>query len=245
MLNDMRRSLPDELTDELLTRIIDGRYPPDSALPPEPELAREAGVSRLTVREAVNTLRAKNVVRVDRGRGTYVNPADQWTALEALVRATVHQQPATHRTLPERLIEARRIVEVGAAELAAGRRTDAHLAQLDELLTEMRTADEATDVNAFVAADLAFHRTVLDAAGNGFIAALLDPLSQLLVPARRQTSEVEDIRRHALAHHTSILKAIRAGGPEAARHAMHAHMVQTEQDLRSYILEQGAVPEPA
>jgi DNA-binding FadR family transcriptional regulator len=233
----MRRSLPDELTDELLTRIIDGRYPAHSALPPEGELAREAGVSRLTIREAVKTLRAKNVVRVERGRGTFVNPADQWTALEALVRASVQRQSATHPTLPERLIEARRIVEVGAAELAAARRSDTDLAQLEEHLAEMTAADEARDVDVFVAADLAFHQTVLAAAGNGLIAALLDPLSQLLTPARRQTSEFQEIRRHALEYHSAVLEAIRAGDSERARRAMHDHIEQTQQDLRSYVLK--------
>src|SRR5687768_18614527 len=114
----MRPSLADELTDELLTRIIDGRYAPDSALPPEGELARETGVSRLTIREAIKTLRAKNVVRVERGRGTYVNPVDEWTALDALVRATLHRESAAGRTLPERLIQARRSLEGGTAEPA-------------------------------------------------------------------------------------------------------------------------------
>jgi GntR family transcriptional regulator, transcriptional repressor for pyruvate dehydrogenase complex len=233
----MRRSLPDELTDELLTRIIDGRYPAHSALPSEGELAREAGVSRLTIREAIKTLRAKNVVRVERGRGTYVNPADQWTALEALVRASVQRQSATHPTLPERLIEARRIVEVGAAELAAARRSDKDVTQLEQHLAEMTAADEAQDVEAFVAADLAFHQTVLDAAGNGLIAALLDPLSQLLIPARQQTSEFKDIRRHALEYHAAIFEAIGAGDPERARRAMHDHIEQTREDLRSYVLK--------
>jgi GntR family transcriptional regulator, transcriptional repressor for pyruvate dehydrogenase complex len=236
----VRPSLADELTEELLTRIIDGRYPPDSALPPEGDLAREAGMSRLTVREAVKTLRAKNVVRVERGRGTYVNPVDQWTALEALVRATVHRESTAGRTLPERLIEARRIVEVGAAELAADRRTDEDTARLEAQLAEMSAADEAGDVDAFVAADLAFHETVLHAAGNGLIAALLDPLSRLLVPARRQTSEFDDIRRHALEYHTAILEAIQARDPEQARRAMHDHIDQTQEDLRVYVLE----PEP-
>jgi GntR family transcriptional regulator, transcriptional repressor for pyruvate dehydrogenase complex len=231
-----RPSLADELTEELLTRIIDGRYPPDSALPPEGDLAREAGMSRLTIREAVKTLRAKNVVRVERGRGTYVNPVDQWTALEALVRATVHRESATGRTLPERLIEVRRIVEVGAAELAAERRTDEDTARLEAQLAEMAAADEAGDVDAFVAADLAFHQTVLDAAGNGLIAALLGPLSRLLVPARRQTSEFDDIRRHALDYHAAIVEAIRASDPEEARRAMHDHIEQTQEDLRVYVL---------
>jgi GntR family transcriptional repressor for pyruvate dehydrogenase complex len=232
----MRPSLADELTDELLTRIIDGRYPADSALPPEGDLAREARMSRLTIREAIKTLRAKNVVRVERGRGTYVNPVDQWTALEALVRATVHRESETGRTLPERLIEARRIVEVGAAELAAARRTDQDTARLEAQLAEMTAADEAGDVDAFVAADLAFHETVLHAAGNGLIAALLDPLSRLLVPARRQTSEFDDIRRHALEYHAAILEAIRAGDAEQARRAMHDHIEQTRDDLRAYVL---------
>jgi GntR family transcriptional regulator, transcriptional repressor for pyruvate dehydrogenase complex len=233
----MRPSLADELTDELLTRIIDGRYPADSALPPEGDLAREAGMSRLTVREAIKTLRAKNVVRVERGRGTYVNPVDQWTALEALVRATMQRESETARTLPERLIEARRIVEVGAAELAAARRTDQDTARLAGQLAEMANAHDAGDVDAFVAADLAFHDAVLRAAGNGLIAALLDPLSRLLVPARRQTSEFADIRRHALEHHGTILDAIRAGDTEQARRAMYDHIEQTQEDLHAYVLK--------
>ena len=234
----MRHSLADELTDELLERIVDGRYPPGAALPPEPELAREADVSRLTVREAIKTLRAKNLVRVERGRGTFVNPPEEWTALDALVRASVHS--ATHRTLPERLIEARRIVEVGAAELAAERRSGEHMTRLEEHVTAMHAADRAGDVDAFVAADLAFHKTVLEAAGNGLIAALLDPLSQLLVPARRQTSEIDAIRRHALEHHTAILEAIRSGDPEHARRAMYNHIEQTHDDLRAYVLNASA-----
>jgi GntR family transcriptional repressor for pyruvate dehydrogenase complex len=233
----MRPSLADEVTDELLTRIIDGRYGAGTALPAEGELARDTGVSRLTIREAIKPLRAKNVVRIERGRGTYVNPVDEWTALEALVRATLHRESAAGRTLPERLIEARRIVEVGAAELAAERRTDEDTARLDGLLAEMAAADEAGDVDAFVAADLAFHETVLHAAGNGLIAALLDPLSRLLVPARRQTSEVGEIRRHALEYHAAILESIRAGDSEQARRAMHDHIEQTQEDLRLYVLK--------
>jgi DNA-binding FadR family transcriptional regulator len=129
------------------------------------------------------------------------------------------------------------LVEVGAAELAAARRTDQDTARLEAQLAEMTAADEAGDVDAFVAADLAFHDTVLHAAGNGLIAALLDPLSRLLVPARRQTSEFDDIRRHALEYHAAILEAIRAGDAEQARRAMHDHIEQTRDDLRAYVLK--------
>jgi GntR family transcriptional regulator, transcriptional repressor for pyruvate dehydrogenase complex len=234
-----RESLADSLADQLLQGIIDGRYPADGPLPPEAEIAKEADVSRLTVREAVKTLRAKNIVRIHRGRGTFTNPPDRWTDLAALVRAISAQAPALAGVVPERLIEARRVIETGAAELAAIRRTSDDLARLEAHLNEMMAAADNGDVDAFVSADLAFHQSVLDAANNAFISALLEPLSRLLIQARRQTSEVGDIRRHAIEHHRAVLDAIRSGDPERARHAMHDHITQTGRDLRSYVLKPG------
>jgi GntR family transcriptional repressor for pyruvate dehydrogenase complex len=231
-----RDSLADSLADQLLQGIIDGLYPTDDPLPPEADIAKEANVSRLTVREAVKTLRAKSIVRIDRGR---------WTDLEALVRAVSAQAPDLAGVVPERLIEARRVIETGAAELAATRRTADDLARFQVHLDEMVAAADNGDVDTFVTADLAFHQTVLDAADNAFISALLEPLSRLLIPARRQTSEVGDIRRHAIEHHRAVLDAIRSGDPERARRAMHDHIDQTGRDLRTYVLKPGPKPTKA
>lgn len=234
-----RETLADDVAGHLLQAIIDGHHRPDAPLPPEAELADQASVSRLTVREAVKTLRAKRVVRIERGRGTYVNPPTRWTDLEALARAATAQLPAADGVVPRRLIEARRVIEVGAAELAASRRGDADLATLDAELARMRAAGEAGDVDTVVAADIAFHAAVLDAAGNVFLAALLEPLWQLLVEARRQTSAVQEIREHAIAHHAAIIDAIRSGSPARAGQAMRDHMDQTERDLCTYVLATG------
>jgi GntR family transcriptional regulator, transcriptional repressor for pyruvate dehydrogenase complex len=103
----------------------------------------------------------------------------------------------------------------------------------------MAVAADNGDVDAFVTADLAFHQSVLDAADNAFIAALLEPLSQLLIPARRQTSGVGDIRRHPIEHHRAVLDAVRSGDPERARRAMQDHIDQTRRDLRTYVLKPG------
>jgi len=233
-----RKSLGDDLADYLLDRIIDGQFPAGSALPTELELAEQADVSRLTVREAINTLRAKNVVRIERGRGTYVNPPDQWTALEPVLRAA-RSAGATDRSpgIPYRLLEARRIIEVSVAELAAARRSDNDLALMEQALTDMETAAADGDVDRFVTADIAFHQAVLDAAGNPFISALFDPLGQLLIDARRQTSAHADIRTHAIEQHRNVLVAIRAQDPEQARWAMHGHLRQTENDLGTYVFD--------
>ena len=165
-------SLSDDLAEQLLTAIIDGQYPPDSALPPEGELSEQGGVSRLTVREAVKHLRAQNVVRVVRGRGTYVNPPDRWTALEPVVRAASRTASGA---LSERLIEARRLIENGACELAASRRTEEDLEELRRHLAVMREAAEVGDTEQFVQADIDFHDTVMRATGNLFVPLLFEP----------------------------------------------------------------------
>ncbi|MGW2563270.1 FadR/GntR family transcriptional regulator [Streptomyces sp. NPDC001514] len=227
-------SLSDDLAEQLLTAIIDGRYPPDSALPPEGELAEQGGISRLTVREAVKQLRAQNVVRVVRGRGTYVNPPDRWTALEPVVRATSRTSSGA---LSERLIEARRLIENGACELAASRRTEEDLEALRQHLDVMRKAAEAGDTEQFVQADIDFHDTVMRATGNLFVPLLFEPFGPLLVEGRRETSAVPEIRENAIAHHAAVLAALESGSPEAARAAMDAHMKQTADDLRTHVIK--------
>ncbi len=232
-----RAPLADDLADQLLDQIVDGRYPPGSALPSETELAESANVSRLTVREAIKALRARNVVRVERGRGTYVNPPDRWMALDAVLRAARSLPGATAEGIPYRLLEARRIIEVSVAELAAARRTDHDLAEMQKAIQDMVDTARAGDVDGFVTADIAFHQAVLDAAANPFISVLFDPLGQLLVQARKQTSSHAEIREHAIEHHRNVLQAIRAQDPEQARWAMHGHLRQTENDLGTYVFD--------
>ncbi|MFM9610619.1 FadR family transcriptional regulator [Streptomyces sp. V2] len=227
-------SLADDLAEQVLTAIIDGQYPPDSALPSEGELAEIGGVSRLTVREAVKALRAQNVVRVVRGRGTYVNPPDRWTALEPVVRAASRSASGA---LSERLIEARRLIENGACELAATRRTEDDLADLRRQLELMREAAENADTELFVQADIDFHDIVMRASGNLFVPLLFEPFGALLVEGRRETSAVPEIRTHALAHHEQVLAALESGNAEAARAAMDGHMNQTADDLRTHVIK--------
>ncbi|MFJ2608251.1 FadR/GntR family transcriptional regulator [Streptomyces sp. NPDC091279] len=227
-------SLSDDLAEQLLTEIIDGRHPPDSALPAEGELSERAGVSRLTVREAVKRLRAQNVVRVVRGRGTYVNPPDRWTALEPVVRAASR---GAGGALASRLVEARRLIENGAAELAATRRTDDDLAELRRQLGLMREAARVGDTEQFVQADIDFHDVVMRASGNLFVPLLFEPFGALLVEARRETSAVPEIRTNALAHHEAVLAALETGSPANARAAMDAHMNQTADDLHTHVIK--------
>src|SRR3954453_12403902 len=174
----VRVTLADQVVQNLVEAIARGDHPPNSRLPPEDKLSELADVSRLTVREAIKVLRHKGVVRVEQGRGTFVNPPSRWAPLDpallAARTATVHDAGE----LAVKLKEARRLVEAGVAELAAERRSPAYLLARERTLAEMGAAID--DVEAFAEADIAFHEALMTAGDNSFVAALFEPIAMLL-----------------------------------------------------------------
>ncbi len=236
-----RRGLAEDLADTLVADILAGTYPSQSMLPSEVELATMSGLSRLTVREAVKSLKAKSVLRVIQGTGTFVNSPDEWSPLDPalLLARSMHNSDTV--TMPKKLLEARQIVEVGVAGLAAERRTGSHLDRMRESLQGMEDAHASGDVESFVQADIAFHQSVLAAADNPFIAALFHPLEEALLVGRRQTSAFSAEREHAIAMHQGIYEAVAAADPVAARAAMADHMTQTEDDFDTFVVDHMAV----
>ena len=228
-----RRTLVDDLVDGLLDDILDGKLQPHEAIPPEADIAKAYDVSRLTVREALKALRAQNILYVKAGRGTFVNPPDNWTGLDAIFKAASHGNGAEQVAVG--LIEMRRMVETGAAALAAKRHTTEHAEQMRQCIADMKRFHDSGDLDAFVAADIGFHDAVLKAAGNPFIRALFAQLGQLLYVKRRETSAVEQIQVHAIEYHQKVMDSILSGDAELARRTMDDHMEQTYQDYERYV----------
>ncbi|MFF0989729.1 FadR/GntR family transcriptional regulator [Kocuria nitroreducens] len=229
-----RPSLVDQVADALLDRIISGDFPPGAVIPGEIDLSSEHAVSRMTVREAIKTLGAQRILRVERGRGTFVNPVSQWASLHAVLRAVSEGQDDAKAAV--QLIELRRFLETGACELAAGRLSAEELAGLSRDVDAMENAHGSQDVAAFVAADLHFHDQILQASGNVFMAVLFEPLHRVLQERRVQTSRVPEIQTHAIAEHRKIVDALASTDSVRARQAMDEHMQQTLSDLKTYVL---------
>src|SRR5690349_6076633 len=112
--NMARKSLVGVVADELLDRIVAGEFPPGTVVPGELELSAKHEVSRMTVREAMKTLEAQRILSVERGRGTFVNPLNQWASLEAVLRAA--SEGTKDAAAAIQLIELRRMLETGACE---------------------------------------------------------------------------------------------------------------------------------
>ena len=224
----VRTGLAEQVAGHLLHDITEGVYPPGSRLPPEPVLAEETGVSRLTLREAVKSLGLRGVLRVEQGRGTFVNPTSEWMPFDPQLLATLVQRD---HGLAAQLTEVRGIVEVGAAALAARRRTPEDLRRMRAALDAARTALDDEDVAAFSRADIAFHAAVLEAVGNQFVPALLVPAEAALREIRVQTSRDRAASDRALVMHSRIYDAIRRRSARTASDAMARHLDETRRHI--------------
>jgi len=203
-------------------QLIDsGSLGPGARLPPERDLAREVGVSRPTVRAGLRTLAALGVVRSRRGSGTYIPDGPPTLGADALSFLA-----ALHKFTVDDVYEARRILEVGAAGLAAERATPDQLATLaDEVAGLFASLSER---QVFLIHDINFHRSIAAASGNPIVASLVEMVSALYYERRRDTAARASQRdlRDAAEAHRRIYQAIRARNANAAREAMHAHLLQ-------------------
>jgi GntR family transcriptional repressor for pyruvate dehydrogenase complex len=216
---------PEGSTQQVVTHVRDlivrGQLKPGDRLPAERDLATQIGVSRPTVRAGLRALAAMGVVQSRHGSGTYIPDGPPVLASEPLsFLAALHGFTGTE------MYEARRILEVGAAGLAAERATPDHIATMAEEVASLFASLDAPQV--FLVHDINFHRAVAAASGNPIVASLVEMVSTLYYERRRQTAEralARDLRDAAEAHRR-IYQAVRARDVEAARAAMNEHLLQ-------------------
>ena len=149
--------------DHLGKAIVSGRYPPGEAVPPEPVLCEELGVSRTVVREAVKSLVAKGLLTTGPKVGTRVQPPQQWNWFDPDVVVWQSQAGLTRDFLRD-LQELRRVVEPAAVRMAAERATEEDLAAIEAAFAGMKKAVE--EGGDYVLHDLRFHQGLLKACHN-------------------------------------------------------------------------------
>ncbi|MFD6419114.1 FadR/GntR family transcriptional regulator [Streptomyces sp. NPDC060194] len=206
-MNSPRRSaLSDQVIAELRQQITSGEWPVGSRIPTEPELVEQLGVARNTVREAVRALAHNGLLDIRQGSGTYVVATSEL--------AGVMQRRFTGAD-PGHIAELRATLESSAARLAARRRTEKDLKQLDALLVRREEAWEAGDPEAFVEADATLHLAVVAASHNDVLTALYADLGHVLRDwLRGDIGAVLRPENHM--DHARLVDAIRDGDAETA-----------------------------
>ncbi|MGP8302123.1 FadR/GntR family transcriptional regulator [Streptomyces inhibens] len=191
--------------EELAKRIFNGTYGEGDSLV-MPELMKELDVSQTVLREVVRVLTTKGLLDTSRQRGTFVRPREEWNLLDSDV---LHWKLAAGVSSDffADVLELRRSIEPAAAALAAERRTDHDLAELDAALRTMAASDN--DPARLVRADASFHTAMLIASNNRFYAQMHRVIVPVLVQRDQEVLSTggEFVDPHAV--HAAVVEAVR------------------------------------
>lgn len=207
-----------QIAEQLRGLISGGEFQPGTRLPAERDLAKQFGVSRPSVREALIALEVEGWVEVRTGSGVYV--------LERAGRAAEGTKVPLTEWGPLELIRARRVIEGEIASLAATHAKRRHIQAIREAIAMMR---QDTDRGvAPLSGDRAFHTAVAEACDNVVLVETVgtfwDARRGPLFERLGDYFETVPSWRMAIAEHEAILEAIRAHDAPAARAAMQVHM---------------------
>lgn len=210
-----RQKLTETVAEQLLAAI--SRLEPGARVPSERELTRELGVGRSTVREALNGLALMGLVEIRHGQGVFVLERESGDAADALQRALT-------KGVTQEFLEARLVVEVEIAGLAAERRTQADLARIEETIIDLEAAREAPVEQALKPAT-DFNVAVAEAAHNEVLAGVVESFVALMVERAGELYETDEFRRWDIEEHRAMFAAIQAGDAALAKQRMHDHIL--------------------
>ena len=195
-------------------------------------MSRELEVSRTVLREAIKVLASKGLVEVRPRTGTRVLPRTHWELIDPDVLHWHFINGATQDLLRE-VSEVRLVIEPAAASLAAVKRDNEDLEELNRLLQVMTAA--LGDPESYIEADLRFHSAVLCATHNLLLSKLAGTVHEALIASRLVTVQVPGGPRTAAPAHAAVVEAINAADSSAAFIAMETLVKATWQDVETIL----------
>ena len=205
--------------EQLLDRIKSHKWEEGTKLPSENELRLEMGVSRISIREAMQKLTALGIVETRQGEGSFVKKITSDSYKDILFPVFM-----INKNSIEEILEYRMVMEVGATEIAATRITKEELAELETIVERMEKNEDNTTV--FAHDDLLFHMAIAKATKNKMLINVSYFMQDLL------TASMESIvsylgMRDGKFYHRLILEEFKKGNTAGAAMAMREHVAKT------------------
>lgn len=229
------KKISSQIAEQIRSSILAGEFSPGDKLPPERELAEMFGVSRPSVREALNILASSGLVMSYQGGGTVVmslmeNPAGN--ALSDLIKG--EQERALD------VIEVRKCMEAWTSYYAAKRALPEDLRRLEMIVTEMEQNLEGMKPSQDL--DANFHIIIAQATHNivwlHLMQSIFDAMKEFQRGVWRAVYLTEEDHRQLFQHHRAVYEAIRDRDAERARDEMLTHLTFAEQRSSAYVVTQ-------
>ncbi|WP_079528482.1 FadR/GntR family transcriptional regulator [Halobacillus hunanensis] len=227
------RKIYEEVADELLNMIKTGDLKPGDKLNSVQQLAEDFSVGRSAIREALSALRAKGIVEMRQGEGTFIREFDPKVLTSSIASSTLLMDKKDIHDL----LEVRKVLEVGSVNSAVENAQDSDMQAIRKALADMQDANG--DEQLGEKADLQFHMAIAEASHNRFLIDLMNNVSETMVEAMFETRRIWLFsQQRTLAkiyqQHKQIFEAIESRDSVKAQELMLNHLTEVEQTLLKY-----------
>lgn len=218
-----RQNVSELVFNQMQDMIVSGEWAPGSKISSENELAAQMGVSRVTIRSAIQKLSSLGLVESRHGEGTYVCKLDGTQCFNSILPMIV-----LSKVDREALHEFRTIIESACAMLAAQRINPEQLAELRKINEDM--AANRDDPEAAAGFDMAFHKGIANATGNPYIIQVFDILETIFI--RSLVENIHHMGASSGVHfHGEICDALELRDGELAQKRMQDHLKVTHETM--------------
>ena len=229
-----RKRLKDQIIDQIIAMIADGKLKPGDKLPSETALMEQFGVGRSSLREAVGALSLIGILTVRPGHGTHVAPSTGESSSKPLRWGMF----VSWREKLHEFIEARITIEQALVGMAAERATEEDIQEIRNGHNLLKTS-KLTKRKA-IHADLVFHTSIANASHNSVLARFLEELRQPVKNWMEQKASLFGGYDRVYEQHEAVLDAIQARDSVRAQKAMREHLESVGERLTAALLEKRA-----
>lgn len=212
--------LINKVLERVKNQIIRGELKEGEKLPPQDKWAKAMGVSRGTLREALNQLVLMGIIEMKQGNGTYVKSITPSSFMESLSPALLMDKSSVSE-----LLDARLCIEGAVAFWAAKKASRNDLEELKKTLNQMRQALHANNTEEFIKKDVEFHLLIAKSSKNQVLMRVVQTIREVLYQfIADYFTLMPETMKNAINYHNRILKAIERHRPDKAKNEMESHI---------------------
>jgi GntR family transcriptional repressor for pyruvate dehydrogenase complex len=219
-----KKNISTEVFEQIKNNIISGEWKPGDKIPSENELGNLFGVSRVSIRSAIQRLSVLGLLTTRHGEGTFISDLSPDMHMNSLIPLL-----ALDKTQLFEVLEFRRIIEVESVKLAAQRAQDEDIKELEEIVRSMK--ESAYDPKRFAEEDSLFHETLVKSAKNSILYKVNTIIRDILLSQQIKIQEIMGPNL-ALVYHPAILEAVKKGDTELASKLMNEHIRTTIESVQ-------------
>jgi GntR family transcriptional regulator, transcriptional repressor for pyruvate dehydrogenase complex len=225
-----KNSVADSIINEIRRLIMSGELKAGEKLPDQIRLAKQLGVSRVSLREALMTLSQLGAIEQRPGKGTFLVARAPALMAGEMEVAFMSDAEATLE-----LNEVRNLMEVGIIRLAVERATDEEITEIGHVLERMRQVAEKGDLEDYREQDFIFHDRLASAAHNRFVMHLFKSIRQAFHKFLEESfAAMPQMIEKSLIGHEAVFAALKSRNSKAAVVAMADHLAVVQQAIEAY-----------